>query len=112
MVMGCCCFYPVSLSARSFLVTPACPVQCIHKGFPKWMSIVLAHASLGFPFHFSPVVASSLNLLVMSSVTANHEMESEAGVCKNWRACRDNAVPTYLISSLAFDLGYLGDLTS
>ena len=58
------------------------------------MSIVLAHASLGFPFHFSPVVASSLNLLVMSLVTANHEMESEAGVCKNWRACRDNAVPT------------------
>ena len=54
----------------------------------------------------------------VSCVTAGHESESEAGVCKNGETERGEILSSAPWSApdskayIAFDFGYLGDLTS
>ena len=59
-----------------------------------------------------PVTGHSI---LISSVTAGHEIESEAGVCKKkkWRerVRTLSLVPSPSLQSLAIELGDLGDLT-
>ena len=52
----------------------------------------------------------------MSPVTVGHEIENEAGLCKSGESLRAeillSGIVAYSLLSLAFDLGYHGDLTS